>query len=146
MTLHEDPVRGPKPSAAALGFWEVFVEDGCLERLNERVREFLRARDSPVDLLPGKPHRAFIHSYANASGDATGGDGMTDHYDIVPHCAVTLCLSGDGDAPGLYWCRNRERRPLHLGAGDIAILARGVLHGVERVARREPRLVLVLFY
>ena len=71
---------------------------------------------------------------------------MTDHYDIVPHCAVTLCLSGDGDAPGLYWCRNGERRPLHLDAGDIAILARGVLHGVERVARREPRLVLVLFY
>jgi hypothetical protein len=53
-----------------------------------------------VALLPGDPHRAFFHLYAEESVDATGGtaasatrgDGMTDHYDIVPHCAVVAML------------------------------------------------------
>jgi hypothetical protein len=154
MTLYEHPRRGPEPSPLARAWWATFVGSGCLDRVTAQVWEFLRARKSPVALFPKFPHRVFFHWYAAESGDATGcaaasttrGDGMTDHYDIVPHCAVTVCLTGDGAAPGLYWCRQGARHQLHLDAGDIAIIARGVLHGVERVARKEARLVLVLFY
>jgi hypothetical protein len=48
---------------------------------------------------------------------------MTDHYDIVPHCAVTVCLTGDGAAPGLYWCRQGTSRigvPIRR-AGDFLV-------------------------
>jgi hypothetical protein len=154
LTLYEHPRRGPEPSPLARAWWATFVQSGCLARVTAQVRAFLRARKSPVALLPDEPHRVFFHLYDEESGNATDGtaasatrgDGMTDHYDIVPHCAVTVCLTGDGAAPGLYWCRQGARHQLHLDAGDIAIIARGVLHGVERVARKEARLVLVLFY
>jgi hypothetical protein len=154
LTLYEKPRRGPEPSPLARAWWATFVQSGCLACVTAQVEAFLRARKSPVALLPKLPSRAFFHLYAEESGDATGGtaasatrgDGMADHYDIVPHCAVTVCLTGDGAAPGLYWCRQGVRHQLHLDAGDIAIIARGVLHGVKRVARKEARLVLVLFY
>jgi hypothetical protein len=154
LTLYEHPRRGPEPSPLARAWWATFVQSGCLARVTAQVRAFLRARKSPVALLPDEPHRVFFHLYDEESGNATDGtaasatrgDGMTDHYDIVPHCAVTVCLTGDGAAPGLYWCRQGARHQLHLDAGDIAIIARGVLHGVARVARKEARLVLVLFY
>jgi hypothetical protein len=154
LVLYERPARGPKPTRAAGAFWETFVKSGCLDRLTEQVQDFLRERQSPEDLLPSSPFMAFLIKYAEESGDATGGtaasaqwgEGLKEHYDTVPHCAVTLSLTGDGDAPGLYWICHGERRELHLDAGDIAILARGVLHGVERIVREEARMVVVLFY
>jgi hypothetical protein len=154
LVLYERPARGPKPTRAAGAFWETFVKSGCLDRLTEQVQDFLRERQSPEDLLPSSPFMAFLIKYAEESGDATGGtaasaqwgEGLKEHYDTVPHCAVTLSLTGDGDAPGLYWICHGERRELHLDAGDIAILARGVLHGVERIVRKEARMVVVLFY
>ena len=100
LTLYEKPRRGPEPSPLARAWWETFVKSGCLARVTAQVEAFLRARKSPVALLPKFPSRAFFHLYAAESGDATGGtaasatrgDGMTDHYDIVPHCAVVAML------------------------------------------------------
>ena len=137
------------PAPAAGAFWKLFVETGCLGRVTEQVNKFLIARKSPQELLPQYPWRVTLILYAAEGGVETGGtaaaleqeQGMTDHYDMTPHCAVTLSLTGDGDAPGLYWSCHRERRPLHLDAGDIAILARGVLHGVSRVERKKARVV-----
>jgi hypothetical protein len=156
LALLDHPTRGLEPSQAAQDFWGKFVGSGFLDCVNQQVWKFLRERKSPGARLPERPlpFRGFLHEYAKASWDATGGtaasaqwaDGMTDHYDTVPHCAVTLCLTGDGDDRALYWVRHGARRHLHLDAGDIAILARGVLHGVERVARQEARMVVVLFY
>jgi hypothetical protein len=141
------------PGRAARAFWNTFVKEGCLERLTKQVHQFLLARKSPPALLPETPWRVNLLHYAAEGGVESGGtaafaqqQGMTDHYDMTTHCAVTLCLTGDGDEPGLHWICHRERRPLRLDAGDIAILARGVLHGVARVARKEARVVVILFY
>ena len=77
---------------------------------------------------------------------------------MTPHCAVSLSLrlTGDGGQPaGLYYwiygghdSDDSDKREPPLQAGDITILARGVLHGVRRVARKgQPeRLVMVFFY
>ncbi len=150
LVLHQhNGAHKATPGRAARAFWKEFVKQGCLERLTKQVHQFLLARKSPPALLPATPWRVNLLRYA-AEGGGTAAfaqqQGMTDHYDMTTHCAVTLCLTGDGDEPGLHWTCHGERRPLRLDAGDIAILASGVLHGVARVARKEARVVVILFF
>ena len=148
LVLYEGPGRrAAKPSRAARKFWEMFVAEGCLKRLQVQVHEFLKARNSPAELLPDSPWRVNLARYDDTGGEELAQfQGMNDHYDMTPHCAVSLSLTGDGGQPGLYWICHNERQDLALNAGDIAILARGVLHGVCKVARKGQRLVMVLFY
>ena len=60
LTLYEKPRRGPEPSPLARAWWETFVLSGCLARVTAQVEAFLRARKSPVALLPKFPSRAFL--------------------------------------------------------------------------------------
>ena len=147
LVLYERPGdRAAEPSPAAEQFWRLFVAEGCLERLTAKVQDFLRARKSPRELLPDAPWRVNLAGFDDRGGDLAQFQGMNAHYDLTPHCAVSLSLTGDGEQPGLYWICGTETHQLHLNAGDIAILARGVLHGVCRVAREGQRLVMVFFY
>ena len=148
LVLYERPgERAAEPSFAARKFWELFVAEGCLERLTGQVKEFLTARNSPAALLPAFPWRVILARFDDTGGEELAQfQGMNAHYDMTPHCAVSLSLTGDGGQPGLYWICHNERHELALNAGDIAILARGVLHGVFKVARKGQRLVVVFFY